>query len=160
MEALSTIGYEGAALDDFLATLQRQGVTTLLDVREAPISRRPEFAKKALSASLGNAGIAYRHEGALGAPKPLRERIKQGACTSEEFFAAYEAHLAEKQALLETLATELTGHIALLCYERDVNACHRKLVARALEVRTGVTAQHLIPDPGGDDPQLGLGLTQ
>ncbi len=156
MDGLATIGYEGASLEAFLGTLQAAGVDLLLDVREAPISRRRELAKKALSAAIEDAGMAYRHEGALGAPKPLRDTIKQGECSPEEVFARYEEHLAAQAPLLDRLAAELTGRVALMCYERDVRQCHRKAVARALEVRTGLTARHLIPDP--DDCQLGLGL--
>lgn len=158
MEALSTIGYEGAAMEDLLATLRREYVDLLLDVREAPISRRPGFAKKALATALAEAGIDYRHEGALGAPKPLRDRIKQGQCTSEEFFAGYTEHLSgeRQQALLDRLPGELDGHIALLCYERDVRECHRREVVRALEARTGISARYLIP--GSDGGQLGLEL--
>jgi uncharacterized protein (DUF488 family) len=51
MTALFTIGYEGAALDDFLATLKAARVSTLLDIREAPVSRRPGFSKRELAAA-------------------------------------------------------------------------------------------------------------
>ena len=51
MTVLATIGYEGAALEDFLATLAAARVTTLLDIREAPVSRRPGFSKRALAAA-------------------------------------------------------------------------------------------------------------
>jgi uncharacterized protein (DUF488 family) len=33
-----TIGYEGARVDAFVATLQRAGVETLIDVRDVPLS--------------------------------------------------------------------------------------------------------------------------
>ncbi len=158
MDALSTIGYEGASLQRFLATLREQGADLLLDVRQAPVSRRREFSKKALAASLAEAGLAYRHQGRLGAPKPLRERLRQGACSSDEFFAAYAEHLAQHQDLLDALAAEPCGHLVLMCYERDVHACHRSLVAAALEQRTGLRAHHLVPgrDEGGPQGELDL----
>lgn len=158
MDALSTIGYEGAALEAFLATLQGQGADLLLDVRQAPVSRRREFSKKPLNAALTEAGIGYRHQGRLGAPKPLRERLKQGACSADEFFAAYAEHLAGQQQLLDALAAEPCGHLVLMCYERDVRECHRSVVARALEERTGLTAHHLVPvrDEGGPQGELDL----
>ena len=40
---LYTIGYEGAVVDDLIATLRRAGVADLIDVRANPYSRRPEF---------------------------------------------------------------------------------------------------------------------
>lgn len=156
MEALSTIGYERAGLEEFLATLRAHRADVLLDVREAPTSRRREFAKKALSTAVGEAGLTYRHEGALGAPRPLRDRMKQGDCDYAEFFARYEEHLSGKQARLDALVAELGGHVVLMCYERDVAQCHRQSVARALETRTGLTARHLIPGPTAEDAQFGL----
>ncbi len=160
MDGLATIGYEGASLEAFLGTLQAAGVGLLLDVREAPVSRRREFAKKALSAAVEQAGIAYRHEGALGAPKPLRDAIKQGECSAEAFFAHYEEHLAAQAPLLDRLAAELPGRVALMCYERDVRQCHRKTVAHALQARTGLTPQHLRPERDGDARQLDLQLPE
>jgi len=38
---LYTIGYEKALLRDVIATLNAAGVSTLLDVRDRPISHRP-----------------------------------------------------------------------------------------------------------------------
>jgi uncharacterized protein (DUF488 family) len=127
-------------------------------VREAPVSRRPEFARKALAAAVTDAGMAYRHQGRLGAPKALRDRIKQGVCSRDEFFAAYSEHLDGHQDLLDALAVEPCGHVVLMCYERDVRECHRGVVARALEARTGLTAQHLVPGCEEDGHQGKLDL--
>jgi uncharacterized protein (DUF488 family) len=158
MDALSTIGYEGASLAQFLGALRAQRADLLLDVREAPVSRRPEFARKALAAALTDAGMAYRHQGRLGAPKPLRERLKQGGCSRDEFFAAYAEHLDGQRNLLDALVAEPCGHVVLMCYERDVRECHRSVVARALEQRAGLTAQHLVPGRHEDGPQGELNL--
>jgi uncharacterized protein (DUF488 family) len=53
-------------------------VEVLVDVREIPLSRKPGFSKHRLSATLENAGIEYRHVVNLGAPKKLRERLRNG----------------------------------------------------------------------------------
>ncbi len=73
---LFTIGYEGSRLADVVAALSDAGVTTLLDVREAPWSRRPEFTKRALGAAMAAAGIGYRHMKALGTPKAGRDAAR------------------------------------------------------------------------------------
>jgi hypothetical protein len=44
---LMTIGYEGMTQKDFPGVLQRCRVTTLVDVRELAISRKPGFSKAA-----------------------------------------------------------------------------------------------------------------
>ena len=57
MTVLRTIGYEGATLAAFLAALAQAGVTTLIDVRDAPISRKKGFSKTDLAAALRTAGF-------------------------------------------------------------------------------------------------------
>ena len=59
MPTLATIGYEGATIREVLATLEEAKIDTLVDVRAVAMSRRPGFAKSALSAHLGERGIEY-----------------------------------------------------------------------------------------------------
>ena len=47
-----TIGYEGASVEDLIATLQNAGVKRLIDIRSSPYSRRSEFSKDEISAAL------------------------------------------------------------------------------------------------------------
>lgn len=68
MKQLFTIGYEGAALDDFMRILKAAKVDVLLDVRELAMSRRKGFSKTALGGALTDAGIHYRHEKQPGHP--------------------------------------------------------------------------------------------
>lgn len=74
--SLATIGYQGAPLPAFLATLKAARVTLLLDVRGLPLSRRKGFSKTPLSEALMRIGIGYRHEHALGVPRSLRRRLR------------------------------------------------------------------------------------
>jgi len=73
-----TIGYEGATMDAFLATLREAGVEQVIDVRALPLSRRPGFSKNILAATLKDSGIGYIHLKALGTPKPGRDAAKKG----------------------------------------------------------------------------------
>ncbi len=49
MATLFTVGYEGSKPSDLFASLQDNGVTLLIDVRDVPISRKPGFSKTSLS---------------------------------------------------------------------------------------------------------------
>lgn len=71
---LYTVGYEGRSIGEFLELLKSHGVEHLVDVRDAPISRKPGFAKTSLSAALAAVSIRYTHARALGCPKPIRAR--------------------------------------------------------------------------------------
>jgi uncharacterized protein (DUF488 family) len=142
MRAIRTIGYENSSISEFINTLHFSNVTFLLDIREIPVSRRKGFSKIALSQRLTKEGIGYRHEGALGSPKPIRDRLRETGDFSK-FFEQYDRYLLTQKDLLETLADELTGSVVLLCYERNPEQCHRKSVARELSKITGQKPMHL-----------------
>jgi uncharacterized protein (DUF488 family) len=140
---LATIGYERAALEDFVATLQLGNVDTLVDVRERAQSRRPGFSKKSLETALRQAGIEYLHLPQLGDPKEGRDAARAGDIG--RFRAIYQeviSTVVAKEALnrLEKLASEKT--ICLMCFERDQRECHRKIVAENLEKRLQIKASH------------------
>lgn len=144
MITVYTIGYEGSALSDFVATLQAAGVEHLLDVRELPQSRRPGFSKRALSEALATAGIGYSHVKQLGDPKHGREAARRG--DMDEFRAIFEAHLdlpASKAALEEVADAVTQRPTVLMCYERNPKECHRSLVARRLVGLRSLQVQHL-----------------
>lgn len=141
LKQLVTIGYEGADAVDFLATLELAGVTTLLDIREMAMSRRPGFAKTALRQGLAGVGIEYIHEPRLGSPKAIRHQLREDGDHSK-FFREFERYLKTQHGLLEQLAGSLKGTVALLCFERDHTVCHRRSVADALSAITGIKPKH------------------
>lgn len=142
--SLSTIGYEGASLDDLIETLVAAEVSLLIDVRERAQSRRKGFSKTALSARLEGAGIKYLHLRELGDPKNGREAARAGDIA--EFRRIYRSVLATPVArkALEVIveATQLQS-VCLLCYERSFEDCHRKMVSDKVESRTGRKTRHL-----------------
>lgn len=144
MRTLFTIGYEGAALDDFVATLQLAGVQHLLDVREVAQSRRKGFSKNALASALAEAGINYTHVRQLGDPKAGREAARRGDFA--EFQSIFEGHLqlpATKEALgsaAEICEREAT---VLMCFERNPQLCHRTLVAKSLTALCSLSVRNL-----------------
>jgi uncharacterized protein (DUF488 family) len=135
MKTLSTIGYEGKTLDEFIGELKQAGVAVVLDVRAVAASRRPGFSKTALGNALRENGIDYRHYRSLGTPAAGREAARKGRVAEmREIYAVQletpEAELAMEQALSDAAER----HAALLCYEREAAGCHRSmLVERMLE---------------------------
>ena len=116
----------------------------MIDVREAPVSRRKGFSKKALAATLAEAGLDYVHLRALGTPKPGRDAARQGRL--QEFHRIFAAQLATPEAqagLARTVEIVDAGKSCLLCYERDPEACHRSLVLDALAERMTFEVEHL-----------------
>lgn len=142
MQQLYTIGYEGADLDEFLAVLKDAGTDTLLDVRELPMSRRKGFSKNALKAALAEVGIDYRHEKQLGSPKDVRHRLRED-WDYKRFFRDFNKHLKKQAALLDLLTEELTGSVALMCYEKDHTTCHRDSIVNQLADKLDLEPVHL-----------------
>ena len=131
-----TIGYEQRSQAELVGVLVQAGVTLLADVRELPLSRRRGFSKTALAAGVGEAGIAYAHERALGNPKPYRDAWKRG--DSAAGIAGYRRHLVEASGSVDALARRVAeGGVCLLCVEHDPASCHRTLLAEALRERLG-----------------------
>jgi len=152
MKKLFTIGYQGTTLHDFMRALKTAKVNVLLDIRELPISRRKGFAKTALRDALAEGGIHYRHEKQLGSPKIIRHRLRADGDYAR-FFREFDQHLAQQSALLKTLAAELKGNVALMCYEKNYEECHRLSVAHALAKLLDKKPIHL-----GMDEQAGATL--
>jgi uncharacterized protein (DUF488 family) len=141
---LATIGYEGANLADFIATLRQAGISRLIDVRELPISRRTGFAKRALSGTLANAGIEYVHLRGLGDPKEGREAARAGDVA--RFKRVFTSHMATTIAQADLrIAVQLVeaGGACLMCYERDHTTCHRSIIATAISDNISAVIRHL-----------------
>lgn len=140
---LFTIGYQGARLEQVVASLAAARVSLLVDTRETPMSRRVEFRQRALANALDGAGIRYVSIRALGAPKPLR------AIAADDwagFADGYRERLALAREELERLIPVVASErVCLLCFEADPSACHRSLLAHEIQRLLDVSAVHLRP---------------
>ena len=148
MKQLFTIGYEATTMDAFLTTLDGARINILLDIREIPVSRRKGFSKKALCEALADVDIDYRHERQLGSPKKIRHKLREDG-NYKTFFREFNQHLKKQTDLLLKLADELSGNVAIMCYEQDHTQCHRSSVGNALAEITGLTLKHLEVNNGG-----------
>jgi uncharacterized protein (DUF488 family) len=141
--ALYTSGYEGLAIEDFLARMRKAKIELVVDVRALPLSRKPGFSKNSFADHLAKAGIRYAHRGALGTPKPIRARYKR-----DHDFAAlrveFEKYLAhEDDAIAELIALIGKTRACLVCFEADPALCHRTIVAEHVRQQGGPKALHL-----------------
>ncbi len=142
---LFTIGYEAATPTGLVAALRAAGVATMVDVRALANSRRPGFAKRALSAALAEAGIGYRHLPALGTPAAGRAAVRGGR--PEAMRRIFGSHLAgvEAQAALADLTAQARREpLCLLCLEADPTRCHRAMVAENVVVATKSQLVHIV----------------
>lgn len=126
---LLTIGYEGRTLPQFVRTLEENGVTRLVDVRERPQSRKKGFSARGLFDSLQRAGITYESDPRLGNPIEIRDLWKTGELRKGR--ARYRALLRNGRGSRVQFLVDLAKYdrVCILCYEGDAEACHRSVIA-------------------------------
>ena len=125
-----TVGYEKRDGRELMALLGEQGIKALADVRERPMSRKPDFRARALRTFCETHCIEYQSWPVLGSTLEQRQQLQ----TSGDFeafareFRAYakrnmQAHLGRLGQVVRQKPT------ALLCYERSHEECHRSVLA-------------------------------
>jgi uncharacterized protein (DUF488 family) len=160
MRTVVTIGVYEFDQATFLAALSRARVKLLLDVRQRRGVRGREYAwanAARLQAALADAGIEYRHHKELAPTTELRrlqyaEDDRQGvgkrsrAELAPEYRDRYTREILD-QVDLEPIVASLPddGATALLCVERDPEACHRSLIADRMAAEHDVAVRHLKP---------------
>ena len=145
---LYTIGYEGLDSRRFIKNLVHNGIDMVVDVRKLPLSRKKGFSKTALKEMLNGDNIEYQNFQGLGAPKEIRDELYQSGNYSR-FFEKYLKCIADRQDLLETIHTLVNAGktVSLLCYERNPEQCHRKVVAEQIKKLDGkgLRIKHIVP---------------
>ena len=132
------VGYEGAALDAFVARLACSGVSLLVDVRLNAISRKRGFSKRGLAEALNESGIRYEHAPELGNPAWNRAGFSGSDPEAAAARAAYgqllqaESAIARLDAIAEAAAA---APVAVMCVESDERRCHRDVVLRHVRDR-------------------------
>lgn len=157
---IATIGVYGFDAEGFLAALREAGVGVLVDVRQRRGVRGPEYAwanAQRLQAALTAAGIPYEHHKELAPTTAMREAqyradAEEGegkrnrSHLSEEYERLYSEEILAPADLDPIAALAAETLPALMCVERDAEACHRSLIAARLEREYGLEPLHLRPD--------------
>ena len=132
----------------------------VLDVRQRRGVRGPQYAwanSKRLQAALEEAGIDYQHHPELAPTTDMRQlqyreddRLGVGKRSREQLAPEYRERYTREildRADLDAVVAELpeAGAGALLCVERDPEACHRSLIADRLAAEYQVPVTHLRP---------------
>ncbi|WP_392423631.1 DUF488 family protein [Barrientosiimonas humi] len=165
MSSVVTIGVYGFDGASFIERLQNAGVRSLVDVRQRRGVRGPAYAwanSRRLQDALARVGIGYEHARHLAPTTELRhlqyaadDRLGVGkrsrAELDPEYVSRYTAEILDTADLAPIVdALRVNDLTALLCVERDPEACHRSLIAERLRAAYGIQTSHLLPGvPGG-----------
>ena len=123
-----------------MSLLRDAGVDVLADIREKPMSRVADFRAAALRGFCEQAGIAYEGWPELGSTEEQRDKLKATG-DFKSFERQFRAYIVKHGSdALDRLAEEAKlSSIALLCYERQHEECHRSVVADLLADRLNAT---------------------
>jgi uncharacterized protein (DUF488 family) len=161
MATIATIGVYGFDRETFLATLREAGIDLVLDVRQRRGVRGSEYAwanARRLQDALRDAGIDYSHLKELAPTTELRqaqyradarrgEGKRSRTVLAAEYAAGYTEEILDQVDLAPIVSWIGDSKAALLCVERDPEACHRSLVAARLQRDWGFGVEDLRP-PG------------
>jgi uncharacterized protein (DUF488 family) len=123
-----SVGYEGLTIESLVDRLTGANVTTLIDVRLNPISRKPGFSRKRLSEALAVAGIGYVHEKELGNPPDNRDSFRTGGGDAGRTRMRSMLENGSGPALERVVDRAAKERIAILCVEREQDRCHRGVI--------------------------------
>jgi uncharacterized protein (DUF488 family) len=161
MAAIATIGVYGFDRETFLATLAGAGIDLVLDVRQRRGVRGSEYAwanAQRLQDALADAGIGYSHLKELAPTTELRqaqyraddrrgEGKRSRTVLAPEYADGYTEEILDRVDLAPIIKWIGGSKAALLCVERDPEACHRSLVAARLRRDWDFSVKDLRPPP-------------
>lgn len=133
-----TIGYGGRAPEEFVGLLRAHGVRTVADVRIKPerasmgAYTKAKTADKGIERLLSEAGIGYRSLPELG----------NVFLDMKDWTVEYAELIERAGELLTRRLIELPGPFCLLCAEKRVADCHRRMIADHL-VGRGWGVEHI-----------------
>jgi len=162
MASIATIGVYGFDRETFLATLAGAGIDLILDVRQRRGVRGSEYAwanARRLQDSLGEVGINYSHLKELAPTTELRqaqyraddrrgEGKRSRTVLSPEYADGYTVEILDQVDLAPIVKWIGGSRAALLCVERDPEACHRSLIAARLQRDWDFSVVDLRPPAG------------
>ena len=160
MRAVVTIGVYGWTVDEWLEALRSADTRLVLDVRQRRGVRGSAYSwanAQRLEAAVAEAGISYEHRKELAPTTALRQlqyreddRVGVGKRSrvglAPEYVERYTREILRQvdlRPIVEGLPAE--GSSALMCVERDPEACHRSLVAARLASEFGLPVTDLRP---------------
>jgi uncharacterized protein (DUF488 family) len=159
MAAIATIGVYGFDRETFLTALADSGVDLVLDVRQRRGVRGSEYAwanAGRLQDALRDAGINYSHLKELAPTTELRqaqyradarrgEGKRSRTILAPEYADGYTDEILDRVDLAPIVSWIGGSKAALLCVERDPEACHRSLIAARLQRDWGFRIEDLRP---------------
>ncbi len=144
-QKLYTIGYEGIKAETYMNRLLEKSINLLVDVRKNSMSRKFGFSKSQLQHMCNTLDIKFLHMPELGIEAEKRKDLE----TQEEYDELFEEYeqkmLPNRIERLEELYRlyEEYKRLALTCYEKNPEHCHRNKITGFLRQNFELPVEHL-----------------
>jgi uncharacterized protein (DUF488 family) len=132
---LYTIGYEGISLEEYLNKLLAYDIKVLCDVRKNSSSMKYGFSKSQLRYACENLDIEFVHIPDLGIESECRQDLNTQA-DYDKLFTVYRHTTLQQTSKQQQQLIELVNkfkRVAITCFEANINQCHRKHLAEAVQ---------------------------
>lgn len=131
---LFTIGYEGLSLETYINKLIVNDVKVLCDVRKNAYSQKWGFSKSQLKEACEKVNVQYINVPQLGIESEERQELTSLAAYKQLFLSYEKNTLIENWQYLIQVSELLLKYdrVALTCFEKNVQMCHRGVVATNL----------------------------
>jgi len=144
-----TIGHSTKSWQDFVDLLEEHQISTLVDIRRFPGSRRyPHFNKGKMETRLPDYHISYLHLEALGGRREPHKDSRNCGWRNPSF-RGYADHMATdefRSGVDQLLSLYKAGRVTIMCAEALPWQCHRSLVSDYLVCIFNLNVQHIMPD--------------
>jgi uncharacterized protein (DUF488 family) len=134
-----TIGYGGRNCEDFLDLIKSHGIRCVVDIRLRPdrasmgIWMKAKTNDRGIQKWLADAGIDYRSLIELG----------NVFLDQPDWMEQYQSLMDQSGELLTRRLKDVASPYCLMCAERRVEDCHRRIVAEHLMKHQHATIEHL-----------------
>ena len=143
--SIFTIGYGGRSREDLLATLKRERIRFLIDVRSNPVSQfNPDFSADPLREKLQSIGIRYVSMGDTLGGRPKDETCYENGHVIYERVREKSFFKAGIERLLKAYTHGI--RVCLFCSEIRPEDCHRSKMISVSLVDRGVSVIHIGPE--------------
>lgn len=142
---LNTIHYEDRGVDTFINKLICQRIDVLVDVRKDPVSMKYGFRRKSLEHYAVMHDFEYLHLPDLGVEREDRSELNSMEDYKNLFRSYRKTTLVRAHESLEKIAALIHSNkrIALFCFEKNPECCHRSCVAEALTKDLDMQVSHI-----------------
>jgi len=137
-----SIGYQGRNIEEFIDILKKNRIAVLIDTRNSGFSRKPNFSRHTLRKIVEKEGIKFVAVPDAGAPKDLRNYLKNTG-KIYNFFTMYKKHIIENK-YFDELSAHINGErTCLMCFERNPYECHRLVLSDMIHENMNTHVIHL-----------------